>query len=139
MSLPEEERGPAFRADIVKLHNDAKIAIGRQSEVNEKILERLQGLSETCIKLEGRLEQGGRTFQELRDKIAELKPTPIPWTQKMAVLVGVIGLCGTAAVAIVKAPGRDDYEKLRDSIIALRIDQVRDRAAIEICKARTAP
>ncbi len=130
----DEEKGWAPMATVASLHTAQKAALARQSDINDRVLARLGELSEQLIRTDARLDVGAKTFEALREKIADLKPTPVPWTQKLAVGVGVIGLVGAAFVAMARAPSRDDFEALRTSILQIQLEQVRVRADLDLAR-----
>lgn len=128
------------QATLDRYHADQKAFFATQTAFNTRILDMLAERQRADDKLEARLDAGTKTFEHLREKIAELKPVPIPWTQKLAVAVAGLGLIGGAAVVLIRAPSADDYERLRQEQITLKMEQVRDRAVIELrCPALVKP
>lgn len=132
----DEESGLAPMATLARYHAEQKAFHAEQQRFNARVLEMLSAHQLADAKLEARLDAGARTFDVLREKIVELKPTPIPWTQKMALAVAILGLVSGAAIVVIRAPSREDFEQLRTQITQMQLEQVRMNAAVEAMKVR---
>lgn len=68
------------------------------------------------------------------DQLKEARGPRVPVWQKVGAVVAALGLVGGVAVYLARAPGGEAFDVLRQEVVRIQLEQVRQGAEIDVLK-----
>lgn len=116
-----------WRRGVDKRLAEGAVSFGQFRAALEKIVDRMTA---ELDRVEHKQEAASEKLVALVDaKLAKLAPVQVSWWQKFAAVVAALAIVGTAIATFARAPGRDEFERLNNTVQELRIEIGRKSAA----------